>query len=152
MKSAIRHEFFVAKTLDLALTSAYYFFFALAASIALNFLTQIYESYSSRFISRDGQKQKPLPQLMFEVVANIFFLLFALWIIRNVVERIPYPLEGYGGYVHARLSLPTIIALSSVVMLFFQTSLMDKIREVNTRVFAAAKLSDTWLGRTMKNI
>jgi hypothetical protein len=152
MKSAIRHEFFVAKTLDLALTSTYYFFFALAASMALNFLTQIYETYSSRFINNGAKKDKPLPQLMFEVVANIFFLLFVLWIIRNVVERIPFPLEGYGGYAHARLSLPTIIALSSVVMLFFQTSLMDKIRELNARVFAAAKLSDTWLGRTMKNI
>lgn len=145
--SGFTRRFFIAKTADLALSSTYYFFLALAASVLLNFLTQFYEAYTLK----DAKADKSLARLMFEIIANIFFILFAFWIIRNIVEQIPFPLEGYGGYSHTKLSLPTILLLSSITMLFFQTALMDKVRELNTRIFASTKLSDTWLGRFMQN-
>jgi hypothetical protein len=146
---AYTSKFILAKTTDLALSSIYYFFFALVASIVLNFLTQFYESYSSKGAASSAN-EKSILRLMFEIVANIFFILFVFWIIRNVTERIPFPLEGYGGYSHARLSTPTIILLSSVTLLFFQTALMDKVRELNMRIFASSQLSDTWFGRFMQ--
>jgi hypothetical protein len=139
-------KFLVAKTTDIALSSVYYFFLALAASIGLNFASEFYESYTLK----DKTQEKSMTRLMFEIVANIFFIVFTFWIIRNVVERIPFPLEGYGGYQHAKLSLPTILLLTSVTMLFFQTALMDKVRELNGRIFAKTKLSDTWFGTFMK--
>lgn len=138
--------FLIAKTTDIALSSTYYFFLALGASIGLNFLSQFYEAYTMK----DKEAEKSIGRLMFEVVANMFFIVFVFWIIRNVVERIPFPLEGFGGYSHAKLSLPTIMLLSSVTMLFFQTALMDKVRELTTRIFAATKLSDTWFGQFMQ--
>ncbi len=143
---AYTHKFIVAKTTDMALTSIYYFVFAIAASVILNFLSQFYEDYTIE----DKTQEKSLLRLSFEVVANIFFILFTFWIIRNAVERIPFPLEGYGGYAHSKLSLPTILLLTSVTMLFFQTALMDKVREVNKRLFSALKLSDTWFGQFMQ--
>ncbi len=146
MNTGYTRQFLVAKTTDLALSSVYFFLFALGASILLNFLSQFYEAYTMK----DKTAEKSLGRLMFEIISNIFFIVFALWIIRNVVERIPFPLEGYGGYAHAKLSLSTTIMLSSVTMLFFQTSLMDKIRELNERIFAQTKLSDTWFGQFMQ--
>jgi hypothetical protein len=146
MNMGYTRQFLVAKTADLALSSLYFFFFALTSSIALNFLSQLYEAYTMK----DKDAKKSLSRLMFEIVANIFFIVFAFWIIRNVVERIPFPLEGYGGYTHAKLSLPTILLLSSVTMLFFQTALMDKVRELNDRVYVSTKLSDTWFGQFMQ--
>ncbi len=139
-------QFLVAKTVDIALSSTYYFFLALGASLGLNFLSQFYEAYTMK----DTSAEKSMGRLMFEVVANMFFIVFAFWIIRNVVERIPFPLEGYGGYTHAKMSLPTTLLLSSITMLFFQTALMDKVRELTDRIFAATKLSDTWFGTFMK--
>ncbi len=139
-------QFLVAKTTDIALTSVYFFVFALLASVALNFISEFYESYTRK----DKDQPKSLPRLSFEVAANMFFIVFVFWVIRNVVERIPFPLEGYGGYAHAKLSLPTIILLSSITMLFFQTALMDKVRDLNARLFAALKLSDTWFGKFMQ--
>ena len=35
-------------------------------------------------------------------------------------------------------------------MLFFQTTLMDKVRDLNARLFAELKLSDTWFGKFMQ--
>ncbi len=139
-------KFVVAKTTDMALTSLYYFVFAMGASIALNFISQFYEDYTVK----DKTQEKSLLRLSFEVFANIFFIVFSFWIIRNAVERIPFPLEGYGGYNHGKLSLPTILLLTSVTMLFFQTALMDKVRQVNERLFSALKLSDTWFGKFMQ--
>jgi hypothetical protein len=146
MQGGYTQKFIVAKTADIALSSVYYFFLALGASVGLNFASQFYESYTMK----DKTAEKSLPRLMFEIIANIFFIVFAFWIIRNVVERIPFPLEGYGGYQHAKLSLPTTLLLTSVTMLFFQTALMDKVRELNTRIFAKTQLSDTWFGQFMQ--
>ena len=139
-------DFVVAKTADLTLMSLYFFGFALLASIALNFLSQFYEAYTRK----DTKAEKSMMRLMFEIVANIVFIVLVFWFIRNVVEAIPFPLEGYGGYTHARISLPTIMLLSSLTMFFFQTALMDKVRDLNDRIFARTKLSDTWFGRFMK--
>lgn len=141
---AYKREFLVAKTTDIALSSLYYFVFALTASMTLNFLTEFYDSYTVK------NNEKTLARLSFEVFFNIFFIVFMFWVIRNVVEAIPFPLEGYGGYAHAKLSLPTILILTSVTMVFFQTTLMDKVRQLNERMFAALRISDTWFGRFMQ--
>ncbi len=131
-------QFITAKTADLFLTSFYFFAFGVVGSVVLNFLTEMYERYSMS----DRTKEKSLPRLMFEIVFHVFFIVLLFWGIRNAVSLIPFPLEGYGGYQHARLSLPTILLLSSVTLFFFQTTLMDKMREFNTRLFAATPVGD----------
>ncbi len=131
-------QFIAAKTADLFLTSFYFFAFGVIGSILLNIITQTYENYTMA----DRTKEKSLGRLMIEIVFNIFFIIALLWTIRNVVPMIPFPLEGYGGYQHARLSLPTILLLSSMILFFFQTTLMDKMREFNTRLFAASPIGD----------
>ena len=131
-------QFITAKTLDMFLSSFYFFAFGVIGSIALNMMTEFYERYSML----DRTKEKSLTRLIFEIVFNIFFVVLLLWVIRNVVPIIPFPLEGYGGYQHERLSLPTILMLSSVTLFFFQTSLMDKMREFNTRLFASSPVGN----------
>lgn len=125
-------KFITAKILDLGAVTLYYFLFALIFSIVLNQLTILYESYT------DG-KYKSISRLMFEIVANIFFVAVAFWIIRNVVERIPYPLDGYGGYQHRLLSTTSTSAIAALTLILFQTSLSDKIRELNVRIFTKTR-------------
>jgi hypothetical protein len=120
--------FVVAKVTDIALVTTYYFFFALLFSIALQWLLRLYDELSA-------VKEKSTWRLMFEVSASIFFIAVAFWIIKNTVERIPFPLEGYGGYTHARLSESALFVIASLTMILFQTSLMDKIRLLNERIF-----------------
>ncbi len=127
-------KFITAKATDMFLSSFYFFAFGVIGSIVLNMLTEFYERYTML----DRTKEKSLVRLMFEIVFNIFFIVLLLWGIRNAVPIIPFPLEGYGGYQHARLSMPTILMLSSVTLFFFQTALMDKMREFNTRLFASS--------------
>lgn len=146
MSNGYTSKFLVAKTTDIALTSLYFFLLAIGASVTLNFISEFYDNYTRK----ENDMKKSLARLSFEVVSNMFFIVFTFWIIRNVVEWIPFPLEGYGGYAHAKLSLPTILVLTSVTMMFFQTSLMDKVRHLNTLIFTELKLSDTKFGRFMQ--
>lgn len=121
--------FVVAKITDLGLVAFYYFLLALVFSVALNYLTQVYETYLP-------SKEKSTHRLALEIIANVFFVAVAFWIIRNTVERIPFPLEGMGGYRHARLSQTTTAAIATLTLVLFQTSLTDKIRELNSRISA----------------
>ena len=41
-------QFVVAKTTDIALTSLYFFVFAVTASVALNFMTEFYDAYTRK--------------------------------------------------------------------------------------------------------
>lgn len=128
MGSAYTSAFVTAKVTDLALVTFYYFSLALVFSVALNYITQVYETYLP-------SKEKTTRRLALEITANIFFVAVAFWVIRNVVERIPFPLEGMGGYRHARLSQSTTAAIATLTLVLFQTSLTDKIRELNARIF-----------------
>jgi hypothetical protein len=129
----MKTQFFVAKTVDLGMTVVLYFVLAIVASIVLNFLTKVYESYTT---PADPKYEKPLWRLILEVAANIFFIAMTFWIIRNAVERIPFPLEGYGGYRHSRLSIANTVLIMNMTVIVFQTSLMDKIRILNNRLFS----------------
>ncbi len=95
----MKTEFIIAKTLGLAQTAILYFAFAIVASIVLNFLTKAYETYTT---PADPKYEKSTLRLIFEISANIFFIALTFWVIRNAVERIPFVLEGYGGYRHTR--------------------------------------------------
>lgn len=121
--------FLVAKTTDLALVTVYYFTFALASSIGLQMILTRYDQTSK------DQTKKSTTRLFIEVVFSIFFVALTFWVIRNIVERIPFPLEGYGGYKHARLQTTTTSAIAALTLVLFQTALTDKIRLLNARLW-----------------
>ena len=122
-------SFITAKVTDLALVTFYYFSFALVFSIVLQLITRFYEKYTST------PGEKTTTRLFFEIIANIFFIAIAFWIIRNLVERIPFPLDGVGGYEHSRLSTTTTSAIAALTLIMFQTTLTDKIKVLNERMF-----------------
>lgn len=119
--------FITAKIADLGLISFYYLIFALAFAIILEYLTEWYES---TFPS----KEKTTWRLVFEIGANIFFVAVAFWVIRNIVEIIPFPFEGYGGYKHALLKDTNTSIIATLALILFQTSLTKKIMIVNERI------------------
>ena len=129
-------EFVIAKVVDLGLVAFYYFIFALVFSVLLNLLTRVYER------ATNADANKTTLRLGFEIIANIFFIAVSFWVIRNIVERIPYPLDGLGGYRHSRLAQTTTAAIATLTLILFQTALTDKIREFNSRVF-----EKTWVAK-----
>lgn len=119
--------FVTAKVGDIALITIYYFVFALGFSVLLQQVTYWYDQQT------EMKEPKTTRRLVLEVIANIFFIVIAFWIIRNLVERIPSPFEGFGGYQQSRLQYRTTSIISTLTLILFQTSLTDKIRLLNTR-------------------
>jgi hypothetical protein len=129
-------EFITAKVVDLGLISFYYIVLALFFSVILNYLTRVYDRYTG---DGDLQKEKGTGRLLFEVTANIFFVAVSFWIIRNIVERIPFPLDGFGGFQHGRLNRTSIDVIATLTLILFQTELREKINMLNERFFAAQR-------------
>jgi hypothetical protein len=133
---AYSREFIFAKVTDIGLVAFYYLSFTIAASIVLQLVTRVYDKYTA---PKEGEKAKSTIRLFFEIVANIFFVAVALWVARNVIERVPFPFEGLGGYQHARLSHETMAQIGTLALILFQTALMEKIKVFNDRLFAKAQ-------------
>jgi hypothetical protein len=133
---AYSREFIFAKVADIGLVTFYYLSFTITASILLQLVTRVYDKYTA---AKDGEKAKSTVRLFFEIVANIFFIAVTLWVIRNVIERVPFPFEGLGGYQHSRLSNETMAQIGTLALILFQTSLMEKIKVFNDRLFAKAQ-------------
>lgn len=123
-----------AKVLDIGFVTVCYFLFAVLFSIILQIITEYYD----RLVP---SPKKTIGQLLFEVVLNIFFVAVAFWVIRNIVERIPSPVEGVGGYNHARFFAKDTNTqiIATLTLILFQTSLMDKIKILNSKLFAIYK-------------
>lgn len=123
-----------AKILDIGLVTVYYFLFAVLFSILL----QIFTEYLDNLVP---MAEKPVGQLLFEVIINIFFIAVAFWIIRNIVERIPSPFEGIGGYNHTRFFAKDTNTqiIATLTLILFQTSLMEKIKVLNKKLFVISK-------------
>jgi hypothetical protein len=130
----MKTAFILAKTADLAMTATLYFILAVIASIVLNFITKAYESYTTP--AGNTKYEKPIWRLILEISANIFFIATTFWFIRNAVEAVPFPLEGYGGYRHSRLTMANTLLIMNMTVIVFQTSLMDKIRALNDQLFS----------------
>lgn len=66
-------------------------------------------------------------RMEFEVAIHIISLYVITYIARNIVEIIPFPLDGAFGYEHARLKELSSGAIFFFVLVSFQTHLYDKI-------------------------
>lgn len=134
LKAMYSPAFVTAKVLDLGLISFYYIVFALIFSVILNYLTRIYDKTMGV-----PPEQKSTGRLVFEVTANIFFVAVAFWVIRNIVERIPFPFDGLGGFQHSRLNRSSTDVIATLTLILFQTELRQKINMLNERFFKGVR-------------
>ena len=68
---------------------------------------------------------------LFYSFINLSLLLLANYIMRNIVERIPFPLEGVFGYQHNKLKERYGMIISGFILMFYQ----DVFRERLTLIF-----------------
>ena len=65
--------------------------------------------------------------LSFEILTQIIFIAIFCYIGRNIVELIPFPLDGVNGFDHSRVKELTIGAFLTVFIVMFQYSMQNKI-------------------------
>jgi hypothetical protein len=77
---------------------------------------------------------KSTAQLYGEVLLHFASIGILMYIVRNIVEWIPFPLNGMYGYEHMRLNELKNAGLFGVIFFLFQNNLKDKLVYLSKRV------------------
>jgi hypothetical protein len=64
---------------------------------------------------------------LFYSFINLSLLVFANYLMRNIVERIPFPLEGVCGYRHDKLKERYGMIISGFILMFYQDVFRERI-------------------------
>ena len=77
---------------------------------------------------------KSTAQLYGEVLLHFASIGILMYIVRNIVEWIPFPLNGMYGYDHMRLNELRNAGLFVIIFFLFQNNLKDKLVYLSKRV------------------
>jgi hypothetical protein len=124
--AAYTPAFVTVKLLDIGLVSVYYF--AIGVVIA-----KIFDTFYEKFGSDDYDKMN-IFALFGDIVIHLFVLGVVIYLLRNIVEKIPSPLDGIAGFQHSRLKELDSSFVISVVLIMFQKNLSKKINAFTSRV------------------
>jgi hypothetical protein len=80
------------------------------------------------------ENQKPLWQLLIELFFYLWFVGIVVYVVRNVVQSIPFPFHGVYGYDHFRVKELINAVIFVVMFLHFQEYYQKKIRHLFTRL------------------
>ena len=107
------------KLLDISLLGIYYFFGGLLVSLLINKLLPKYDE--------EKYKKITIVQLIFEISLNVSFIMVSAYFLRKIVQHIPFPLNGYYGYDHNRVSELKGGVLISFAIISYQLNLKNKV-------------------------
>lgn len=80
-------------------------------------------------------KKKSTVRLCAELVLHIWIIGVLTYVVRNVVELIPFPLHGVYGYNHFRVRELVIAPMYTLVVITLQEHLRQKLKFVYDRLF-----------------
>lgn len=111
--------FLGVKLLDIGLTTTYFFAIGLAAA-------KVFDLFYGKF-KRDDYKKINKFVLLLDILFHMFLVGITAYMLRNIVALIPFPLEGVAGFEHKRLKELSGGTALSLILLFFQDNLRDKV-------------------------
>ena len=111
--------FVTAKMIDIGFLTVYYFIFGLCTAFLFDtilgtFNEQEYDNKSTAFI-------------LLEILLQFFIIGIVVYVMRNIIERIPSPVEGVGGFQHIRLKEIGGGVIGTIIIIGFQKNLQDKL-------------------------
>jgi hypothetical protein len=107
------------KIVDIGYLTVIYFFFAFAIGVSL-------DRAIGEFDPAEADK-KTTGRLSAECIAHIYLCGVVVYLTRNVVERVPFPLDGVAGFVHGKVKELTNAAVFTFVFMYYQKNLRDKL-------------------------
>jgi len=114
------------KVLDIGFITALYLTFGIV-------LAKLCDKVLGEF-DEEKEHQKPLWQLLIELFLYLWFVGIVVYVVRNVVQMIPFPFHGVYGYDHFRVKELINAVIFFVMFLHFQEYYQKKIRYLFTRL------------------
>jgi hypothetical protein len=114
------------KILDIGYITAIYFILGVILAV-------IFDRSVGNFNLKEEEK-KPLWQSILEIIIYLWVLGIVIYIVRNVVPWIPFPLDNMYGFDHLKVKEVTSAAIFSFAFLYFQKNYQDKIKYIMKQV------------------
>jgi hypothetical protein len=121
--------FVTVKLIDIGIT--YTYFFAIGLIMAKIF-DYVYIDLLKE--QKTNWKTYPIGLFTLNILFHFFLIGVSVYFIRNLVQLIPYPLEGIAGYQHLRLKELGGGAILTFMIFMFQDNLTDKVKIYAQRV------------------
>ena len=114
------------KILDIGFITVIYFLIAFFSSVYI-------DDKLGKFDPKKADK-KNIGLLFGEVCLHIYLIGVFTYVIRNLIELIPYPLNGIDGYDHKKLKELGGGVVFTFVFFIFQTNLREKLLYLYQRI------------------
>ena len=114
------------KLLDIAYIASIYLTLGAVLSISI-------DRKLGEFDSEEADK-KSTSQLYGEILLHFSLIGILIYIIRNIVEWIPFPLNGMYGYDHLKLNELRNAGIFGIIFFLFQNNLKNKLIYLSKRV------------------
>ena len=114
------------KIIDIAYIATIYL--TLGASLSI-----LIDRKLGKFDSKEAD-EKPVSRLYGEILLHFISIGVLMYIVRNVVEWVPFPLNGVYGYDHMRLNELRNAGLFGVIFFLFQNNLREKLVYLSKRI------------------
>jgi hypothetical protein len=128
--------FLAVKLTDIGLVTAYYFVIGIV-------FAKVFDHFYGSFRKEKYDEKNPI-LIFFEIIIHLFLIGVVAYTLRNVVQMIPFPLEGVAGFQHERLKELEGGHVLAIVLVLFQKNLLAKISYFAQRVLgiSVGKLSE----------
>jgi hypothetical protein len=114
------------KILDIGFITAIYLLLGII-------LAKICDTYLGEF-DEEKENKKQLWFSILELILYLWFIGIVIYIIRNVVPLIPFPLDGIYGFDHSRVKELTSAITFSITFVYFQNYYQQKIKNIFSRI------------------
>ena len=113
------------KIIDIGYITVLYF-------VCAYFPATFLDSFFSKLYGVDFDKRSDTVLIM-EVVSQIICIGIVAYVGRNLVQLIPFPLDGINGFVHSRVKELSSGAFFTVFLVMFQYTMQDKLTFIKNR-------------------
>ena len=110
----------IVKLLDLAYIAVIYCFIAVILSI----ITKKLANYFPEQYNYD----KSILTVVIEIIAYVWYIAVIVYIVRNIVERIPSPFNNMFGFSHIKMKELHSAGMFSIIFVHLQEDFIDKIK------------------------
>ena len=115
------------KCLDISLIGVYYLVLGIVFALVLNEMFRKKEA-------EDEKNDTPLPHLFFKIIFQTSMIMLSVSAMRQIVKRIPFPLDGVYGFEHKRVKEINGAVIMAFVVITLQTNYGRDLSELATHL------------------
>lgn len=96
-------------------------------------LAKLCDKYFGKF-DEVSEEKKPLIQSIIELILHLWLIGITIYIVRNFVPLIPFPLNGIYGFNHLKVKELSTATIFSIVFIYFYQYYQNKIKYILSKI------------------